>query len=119
MRKRQSLRAAFAGAFRGISHVVRTERNAQIHAAATVVVVVTGLACRVAPAEWAVLMLAIGAVWTAELLNASVERLADATSPSFHPLVAQCKEAAAGGVVAAALAALAVAAAVFGPRLLH
>jgi diacylglycerol kinase (ATP) len=68
--------------------------------------------------EWCVIVITIAAVWTAEALNTSLEFLADASSPEFHPLIKKAKDVAAGGVLIAALGSVIVGLLVFGPRLL-
>lgn len=117
-RRRQSLRAAFADAGRGLAAVLRTERNAKIHLLATVVVAAGGIGFKAKPIEWALLAIAVGGVWSAEAMNSSIERLADVASPNENPQIAHCKQAAAGGVLMAAITAIAIGLAVFLPKLL-
>ena len=71
---------SFGPAFAGLWHALKTQRNLQVHAAATVVVVMLGLTLKIAAWEWCVVTLAVGSVWTAELLNSAVEALADRVS---------------------------------------
>jgi diacylglycerol kinase (ATP) len=109
---------SFVHAFRGLAILVSEEHNAWIHAGMTVLVIGLGAALGVSRLEWAVLALAIGAVWSAEALNTAVEWLCDVASPEHHPLVAKAKDVAAAGVLLAALAAAAAGLCVFAPRLL-
>ena len=97
---------------------MRSEHNAWIHLAATVAVCGLGFALRVTRSEWCWIVLAAGAVWTAEAMNTAFELLADATAPAHHPLVGKAKDAAAGAVLIAALASVLIGSMVFGPRLL-
>jgi len=60
----------------------------------------------------------ISIVWTAEALNTAFEFLADAASPSFHPLVRDAKDVAAGAVLLTAAAAAVIGGIVFWPYLL-
>ncbi len=103
----------------GVLGLVARERNARVHAAATVGVVVAGIGLDVAPSGWALLALAMGVVWAAEALNTAVEELADLVSPEPHPAVGRAKDVAAGGVLLAAIAAAVVGGLVFVPRLLE
>lgn len=96
---------SFVFAGRGIRTMLRSQHNAWIHAAATLSVVVAGASFGVEPVEWAVLTLAIMAVWTAEALNTAFEFLCDVASPEFHPLVEKAKDVAAGGVLISAVGA--------------
>jgi diacylglycerol kinase (ATP) len=109
---------SFRNAFRGIGAMLATQRNAWIHAVATLAVVGLGFALAIDRGEWLAVVLAIMAVWTAEGLNTAFEALCDVASPEFHPLVARAKDVAAGAVLIAAIGAVVIAALVFGPRLL-
>ncbi|NPA27308.1 MAG: diacylglycerol kinase family protein [Chloroflexi bacterium] len=112
------LARAFRYAGRGWLYVLRTQRNARWHLAATLGVGLAGWWFSISRLEAGLLILAIGLVWAAEALNTALEALADRCAPEPHPLVAAAKDAAAAGVLAAALSAIGVGIAVFGPYLL-
>jgi diacylglycerol kinase (ATP) len=107
-------------ALAGIVDLVRTQRNAWVHLAATVCVLLEACLLRLSAGEWCWLSIAIGAVWIAEALNTAVELLADAVlpRPPLHPLVGRAKDVAAGGVLLAAITASAIGACIFVPHLL-
>jgi diacylglycerol kinase (ATP) len=109
---------SFRHAFRGLGFMLRTQHNAWIHALATVVALLAGLALGISRGEWLAVLLAIMAVWVAEALNTAFESLCDVASPEFHPAVERAKDVAAGAVLIAAIGAVLVALLVFGPRLL-
>jgi diacylglycerol kinase (ATP) len=109
---------SFVYAFRGVAELVSSQHNAWIHAAATLVVIGLGLVLGVSRLEWALLALAIGAVWTAEGLNTAIEWLCDVASPEHHPLVGKAKDVAAASVLLAAAASALVGLFVLGPPLL-
>lgn len=111
----RSVRIALAGVWL----MLKTQQNAWIHATATLAVIAMGFLLEVSRADWLWLILAIVAVWTAEALNTALELLADAASPDFHPLVGKAKDVAAGAVLIAALGAVVIGAAIFGPPLLE
>ena len=102
---------------RGVWELVRGQRNAWIHAVATVGVVGAGWFLGVGREEWCLLVLAMGLVWAAEGINTAVEALADAVAPGHDERVGRAKDLAAGGVLLAAIAAAVVGAVVFLPRL--
>lgn len=108
----------FRHAWLGLRHVVRTQRHARWHALVSLAVIGLGLWWRVSRLEWLALILAMGLVWTAEILNTALEIGCDAISKEPHPLIGLAKDVAAGAVLVAALFAAAVGALVFGPRLL-
>lgn len=95
--------------------MVVSQHNAWVHAAATLIVVGVGLVLGVTRVEWAMLILAMVSVWTAEALNTALEFLCDVASPDFHPLVEKAKDVAAGAVLICALGAAVVGLLVFCP----
>lgn len=103
----QSRIAAFRNAFHGWWYVLRTQRNAWIHALATIIVISLGLWLDLDLRDWATLFLAIGLVWLAEFLNTALEAVVDLASPKEHPLAQVGKDVGAAAVlIAAATAAL-------------
>jgi len=106
---------SFAG--QGIWHAVRTQRNMRVHLAAAVAAIIAGIVLRISAADWACVALAIGLVIAAEIFNTAVEALADLHAGGIHPLAKTAKDAAAGAVLVASIAAVGVGIAVFVPRL--
>lgn len=102
-------------AIHGIALMVRTQHNARIHLAATLVVLGAGLAFGLTRLEWLWIVVAVMAVWTAEGFNTALELLADAAAPGSRPLVGRAKDVAAGAVLIAAVAAAVIGMLVFGP----
>ncbi len=109
----------FPHAARGLARLVRTERHARLHLAATCAVVALAIALRVTLLEALALTLAVGGVWTAEAFNTALERLADRVTGEHDPLIGQAKDLAAGAVLASACAAFAVGLLVFGSRVIE
>ena len=83
---------SFKFAFRGLATMLRSQRNAWIHAAATVAVCAASALLGLRGEEWCWIILAITGVWTAEALNTALEFLTDVASPQFHPLAAKALE---------------------------
>lgn len=106
---------SFKYAFAGIATMLKSQHNAWIHAAATVIVVGMGIIFSVNKLEWCILIIAIMAVWIAEALNTALEFLADAASPDFHPLVKNAKDVAAGAVLIAAVGSAIIGLIIFVP----
>lgn len=109
--------ASFRYALQGGATLLRTQPNARIHLAATIIVVALAAVIRVSRTDWALLALAIGLVWLAESLNTALEFLADEVSLERRPRLGRAKDVAAFGVLAAALAAAGIGLAVFYPHL--
>lgn len=113
-----SLACAFACAWRGLAHAIRTQRNMKIHLVASVAAIAFGFALSLDYASWAAVVLCIALVFSMECMNTAVESLVDLVSPDFHELARRAKDCAASAVLVVSLAALAVAAIVFLPRLI-
>ena len=99
---------SFGFALSGLGFMLRTQHNAWIHLAATVLVAAAGLALRVTASDWRWLAFAIALVWVAEAMNTAFEHLCDVVSPEFHISVQRSKDVAAGAVLVCAIAAAVV-----------
>jgi len=113
----RSRMAAFGHAFRGWWHVLQTQQNAWIHSVVASLIVVLGLWLGLPPHDWAVLVLTIAMVFTAEFINTAIEAVVDLASPVNHPLAKVGKDVGAGAVLVAALAAAVIGLLILGPPL--
>lgn len=110
---------AFRAALGGALHTVRTQRNTWIELAAAAVVAAAGVWLRITPTQWAILALTVALILALEAVNTAVEAVVDLASPDYHQLARIAKDCAAGAMLFAVLGSLGVAAAIFGPPLLH
>lgn len=108
---------SFQYAFQGWWHVLRTQQNAWIHSLIAFIVILLGLWLRLEPRDWAILVLTIAMVFTAEFINTSIEAVVDLASPTHHPLAKVGKDVGAAAVLVAALAAILVGLLILGPPL--
>jgi diacylglycerol kinase (ATP) len=108
---------SFYNAFRGGWYVVRTQRNAWIHVAVVLLVVLLSFWLRLDLRDWAVIVLTITIVFVAEFLNTAVEVVVDLASPRQHPLARVAKDVGAGAVLLAAIAAVLIGLLILGPPL--
>lgn len=113
----QSRARSFGHAFSGWWYVLRTQRNAWIHAVATILVTSMATWLALPTDHWAMLIIVIAMVWSAELFNTSIEAVVDLASPSHHPLAKVGKDVGAAAVLIAALAAALVGLLLLGPPL--
>ena len=107
----------FGHAFRGWAYVLKTQHNAWIHSIVATVVIALGLWLGLPPRDWAVLVLTIAMVFTAEFINTAIEAVVDLASPVHHPLAKVGKDVGAGAVLVAALAAVLIGLSILGPPL--
>jgi len=108
---------AFGHAFRGWAHVLKTQHNAWIHSMVATVIIALGLWVGLQPRDWAVIVLTIAMVFTAEFINTAIEAVVDLASPIHHPLAKVGKDVGAGAVLVSALAAAVVGLLILGPPL--
>lgn len=108
---------AIGHAFRGWWHLLKTQHNSWVHSMAAVAVLVLGFWLGLPPRDWAVLVLTIAMVFTAEFINTAIEAVVDLASPVHHPLAKVGKDVGAGAVLVAALAAVLIGLLILGPPL--
>ncbi len=108
---------SFRNAFAGWWYVIRTQRNAWIHAVATLVVFSLSFWAELNARDWAVIILAVALVWTAEFLNSALEAVVDLASPQQHRLAKVGKDVGAAAVLIAAASSILIGLLILGPRL--
>jgi diacylglycerol kinase len=108
---------SFRYAFEGWWHVIRTQKNAWIHAVVSVAVFGMGLWLQLSARDWAIIIITIAMVWAAEFFNTALEALIDLISPNPHQLAKVSKDVGAAAVLIAALASVWVGLLILGPPL--
>ena len=109
----ESFRYAFAGWW----FVIRTQRNAWIHAIVSLVVIGICLWLKLPARDWAVVFIAIAMVWTAEFINTALEAIVDLASPQQNQLAKVGKDVGAAAVLIASVSAALVGLLIIGPPL--
>jgi diacylglycerol kinase len=109
--------AAFGHAFRGWWYVLRTQHNAWIHSLVATLVILVGFWLRLSPGNWAIIVLTIAMVFTAEFINTAIEAVVDLAMPMHHPLAKVGKDVGAGAVLVSALAGVVIGFLILGPPL--
>ena len=108
---------AFGHAFRGWWYVLKTQQNAWIHSLFATVVFFVGLWVGLTPLDWAIIVLTVAMVFTAEFINTAIEAVVDLAMPMHHPLAKVGKDVGAGAVLVAALAGIVIGLLIIGPPL--
>ena len=109
---------SFRYAFTGWWFVIRTQRNAWIHAIVSLAVIIVSVWLQISPHDWAVITVAIAMVWTAEFLNTALEAVVDlASHQQHHELAKVGKDVGAAAVLIAALASALIGLLILGPPL--
>ena len=109
---------SFYFAFAGLFFLFRSQRNARIELFIGLCAFAVAWWVGISRAEWGVLVLTSCCVIILEGLNTAVEAAVDLASPDVHPLAKSAKDLAAGMVLVAAIASVAVGLIILGPPLL-
>ena len=96
---------------------MQTQQNAWVHVAVATLVFVIAFWLGLPPRDWAVLIVTIALVFSAEFVNTAIEAVVDLASPMHHPLAKVGKDVGAAAVLIAALAAVLVGLLILGPPL--
>lgn len=99
----------FGWAARGVWHCMREEWHFRFHLVIAFYVLLFTPRFSLSRAEGAILALTVAGVLVTEMINSAVERAVDRCSTERHPLAGAAKDMAAGAVLLAAIAAIAVA----------
>lgn len=110
---------SFKYAFSGWWYVLRTQQNAWIHATASILVILVSIWLGINKIEWAVIVVAIAAVWIAEFFNTAIEAVVDLVTQDHEPLAKAAKDAAAAAVLIAAGMSVVIGILILGPPLVE
>lgn len=109
--------AGFGFAFSGLWYTLRTQRNMRVHLSIGLLALLVGLLLRISPVEFAVILLAIICVFTAEMFNTVLEICVDLASPEYNPLAKIAKDVAAGAVLVSAIISVLIGLFIFLPHI--
>ncbi|RZL61957.1 MAG: diacylglycerol kinase family protein [Pedobacter sp.] len=108
---------SFKYAFNGFRLFFITEHNGKVHLVAAVSAIAISACFQISAFEWIAILSVISAVFIAEIINSSIEKLADVVSPEFHPKIKMVKDLAAAAVLVASILALLIGGIIFFPKL--
>lgn len=98
------------------------QRNMKIHVVAAIIVILVGFVFQLSKWEWLIVIMLIGTVWLTELINTSVEELAnlirDNNKLDFQA-TKSARDLAAGAVLIAATIALIVGVVIIGSKIIN
>ena len=93
-RDHPSFRQSFGFAIQGLRMAWTSERNLKVMAGAAVFAIAMALILRISLECWCMVLVGIGCVMTAELINTAIETVVDLVSPEYHPLAGRAKDVA-------------------------
>ena len=93
------------------------EHNSRIHFAATIAVITLGIIFDLDKYEWTAIIFSVGLVITSEIINTSIENIADFISPDKNEKIKRIKDLSAAAVLISAVTALSIGLIVFIPKI--
>jgi diacylglycerol kinase len=109
---------SFKYAFNGLRILIKEEHNARIHLFAAIFVIIAGLFFNISMNEWIGVIFSIGLVFSLEIVNSSIENIADFISPERHEMIKKIKDLSASGVLISSITALIIGLIIFIPKIL-
>jgi diacylglycerol kinase len=106
---------SFTYAIKGLIRTFQEEQNLKIQSFFGIAVLFLGWLFEIAATEWIFLILAIGLVLLAELINSAVERISDVLKPRINSYVKEIKDIMAAAVLLSSLIAVLVGLIIFIP----
>jgi diacylglycerol kinase (ATP) len=109
---------SFKFALNGLLSLLKNEHNSRIHLIGAIAAIIMGIIVKLNYYEWSMVIIVIGIVFLAELLNSSIESLADIIDPDWNELIMRAKDYSAAAVLISAIIAIVVGCLIFIPKLL-
>ena len=103
-------------AFKGAVKLITTEHSVMVQFSLAIFMIVAGFYFEIDRYEWMMQILAFGLVLGIESMNTGIEKMADFVHPEFHNRIGFIKDIAAGGVLFAAIAAIAIGLLIYVPK---
>lgn len=97
---------SFRYAAQGFVYIVRYEHNARIHLFISGVVLIMGFLLHIRRVEWVLVLLCMGFVLAAEMINTTIEKLSDVVSPQKNEQIRVVKDISAAVVLLSSLIAM-------------
>ncbi len=110
---------SFKFAFNGLRILIKEEHNAQIHLFITIIVIIFGFIFCVSSLEWIAIIFAIGFVLALELINTSIEDIANFISPDKNESIKKIKDLSAAAVFIGAVSAFIIGLVIFLPKIIY
>ncbi len=103
-------------AVKGAIKLITTEHSVMVQFTLAIIMIIAGFYFDIDRYEWMMQILAFGLVLGIESMNTGIEKIADFVHPEFHDRIGFIKDIAAGGVLFAALAAIAIGLLIYVPK---
>ncbi len=107
---------SFAMAISGIVHMMKAERNFQIHGTASIVVCMFGYVFHLSFLEWGFIIICITLVLLTEMFNTAIEEVCNKITMESCPTIKIIKDVSAGAVLTTTVCAAIIGAFIFAPK---
>lgn len=114
--KRHTFWGGFRYAFIGVLTAIQEETNLLVQFAASMLVVVFGVALRISAVEWCICFIMCFLVMSLELVNTSFENLCDRVTMENDTAIKKIKDISAGAVLMMSICAVIIAGIIFLPK---
>ena len=109
---------SFGYGFKGFVSAIKTEQNLLIELVIAIIIIISGILLKLTTVEWAIIVLTIGLVIFAELINTSIEYTVDMAMPEMHPLAKISKDVSAAAVLFASFISIVIGLLIFLPKII-
>lgn len=109
---------SFSYAFAGLKVLFKEEHNSWIHNVAAICAIIAGIVLRISVMEWIAVIIVIGMVITAEIINTSLERTADFIKAERDDRKRDIKDLGAAAVLVCAITAAIIGIIIFLPKII-
>lgn len=111
--------SSFNYAISGVIQALKSEPNMKVHFIIAFIVLFLSLLFNFSRVELIIILLTIGMVITAEMINTAIEKTVDLVTDDYHPLAKIAKDVAAGAVLVSSIIAVVVGYLLFFDRIGH
>ena len=101
----------------GLKTAFRTQPNFKIMIVSTSVAIAAGISFRLSSVEWLVLVLIIGVVYLAEMINTSIEAVVDLVTEEWRENAKIAKDVSGGMVLLSVILSIIIGSLIFIPKL--
>ena len=109
---------SFSYAITGVKTAFATQPNIRIHIVIAIIVSVLGYSLGLSTEELIEIILLVGLVLVAEMINTAIEFACNAITTDIHPEIKKAKDVAAGSVLVVSILAIIIGVVIFIPKIL-
>lgn len=110
---------SFKYAIQGLVSAILEEANLAIHILIATLSILAGFWFELNGTEWALVLISIGIVISAEIINTAIENAMDIITVEYHPSIKKVKDLAAAAVLVCAFVAALIGIVIFLPKIIN